>query len=612
MINLLITGGCGFIGSNFINYIHDKSKYNIINFDAMYYCANEKNINENIRNSNNYILVKGNLCSKDLVNHVLYTHKIDEVIHFAAQSHVQNSFEDSLQFTQDNILGTHTLLECCRKYGKITKFIHVSTDEVYGESMNDVNESHKTEHSILCPTNPYAATKAGAELIAQSYNHSYGMPIIISRGNNVFGPNQYPEKLIPRFIELLKTNKKVTIQGNGTTVRAFLHAYDTARAFEFILKKGKVGEIYNIGCDEGMEYSVMDIAKILIKMIKNTENYDEWIEYIKDRPYNDERYYISNQKLKDLGWDIKLDLMTGLKDLVFNDYKINLLELKLLNSNKNTKYFGDWINKIYELKKKFKNAYPFGYVKIDNFLDSDYAELLFKKFPTNYEKWHKYHNPIEVKCAYDNINEINPEIKKLFYVLSTDEITNIFSEIASISDLEFDPYLHGAGLHAHSRYGRLNMHLDYEKHPKLENKQRRLNIILFLTKDWKEEWNGDNQLWDKNMTECKVKTYPKFNSAIIFQTNEISWHGLPDKIMCPEGVYRKSFAYYYISPLEAKSDQNKFGANESGFRTKATFIKRPTDPDYPQLKKLYEIRPNKRIEEKDMEEIWPEWTPEIF
>ncbi len=316
MKNLLVTGGCGFIGSNFINYIYDKSKYNIINFDAMYYCANEKNVNENIRNSNNYILIKGNLCSHDLVNHVLYTHKIDEVIHFAAQSHVQNSFEDSLQFTHDNILGTHTLLECCRKYGKITKFIHVSTDEVYGESMNDINENHKTEHSILCPTNPYAATKAGAELIAQSYNHSYGMPIIISRGNNVFGPNQYPEKLIPRFIELLKADKKVTIQGNGSTVRAFLHAYDTARAFECILLNGKIGEIYNIGCDENMEYSVMDIAKILIKMIKNTENYDEWIEYIEDRPFNDQRYYISNQKLKDLGWDIKFDLMTGLKDLV--------------------------------------------------------------------------------------------------------------------------------------------------------------------------------------------------------------------------------------------------------------------------------------------------------
>lgn len=207
---------------------------------------------------------------------------------------------------------------------------------------------------------------------------------------------------------------------------------------------------------------------------------------------------------------------------------------------------------------------------------------------------------------------MDPKIKNLFYVPSTDEISNIFSKIASISDLEYDPYLNGAGLHAHSRYGRLNMHLDYEKHPKLKNRQRRLNIILFLTKDWKKEWNGDNQLWDKNMEKCKVKTFPKFNSAIIFKTNEISWHGLPEKIMCPEGVFRKSLAYYYISPLEGKSDKNKFGADESGFRTKAAFIKRPTDPDYPKMKKLYEIRPNRRIEKEDMEEIWSDWTPEIF
>jgi dTDP-D-glucose 4,6-dehydratase len=183
---------------------------------------------------------------------------------------------------------------------------------VYGESMNYVDEKHKTEHSILCPTNPYAATKAGAELIAQSYNHSYKMPIIITRGNNVYGPNQYPEKLIPRFIKLLREDKKVTIQGDGSTVRAFLHAYDTATAFETILEKGKIGEIYNIGCDEGMEYSVLEIAKILIKMIKNTEEYEEWIEYIEDRPFNDRRYYISNQKLKDLGWEIKKELIGGL------------------------------------------------------------------------------------------------------------------------------------------------------------------------------------------------------------------------------------------------------------------------------------------------------------
>jgi len=316
-INLLITGGCGFIGSNFINYYFPKNKINnLINVDAMYYCANETNVDESIRSSNNYKLVKGNLCDQDLINHVLKEYNISHVIHFAAQSHVQNSFDDSLTFTKDNILGTHILLECCRLYGKIERFIHVSTDEVYGESMNTVNEQHKTEHSILCPTNPYAATKAGAELIAQSYNHSYKMPIIITRGNNVYGPNQYPEKLIPRFIKLLKEDKKVTIQGEGKSVRAFLHAYDTASAFECILEKGKIGEIYNIGCDEGMEYSVMDVARLLIKMIKNTENYDEWIEYIEDRPFNDQRYYISNQKLKDLGWIIKKEFFSGIKELI--------------------------------------------------------------------------------------------------------------------------------------------------------------------------------------------------------------------------------------------------------------------------------------------------------
>jgi dTDP-glucose 4,6-dehydratase/UDP-glucose 4,6-dehydratase len=316
-MNLLITGGCGFIASNFINYYFPKANVNrLINIDAMYYCASEENIDEEIRKSPIYKFVKGNLQSYELVDYVIRSNDITHVIHFAAQSHVENSFEDSLLYTRDNIVGTHTLLEVCRKYGKIEKFIHVSTDEVYGESMLNTDEQHKTENSVLCPTNPYAATKAGAELIAQSYYHSFKMPIIISRGNNVYGPNQYPEKLIPRFIKLLKEDKKVTIQGDGSCVRAFLHSYDTARAFESILNKGKIGEIYNIGCDENMEYSVMDIAKILIKKIKNTEDYDEWITYIKDRPFNDQRYYISNQKLKDLGWDVTVNLDDGINGLI--------------------------------------------------------------------------------------------------------------------------------------------------------------------------------------------------------------------------------------------------------------------------------------------------------
>jgi dTDP-D-glucose 4,6-dehydratase len=142
------------------------------------------------------------------------------------------------------------------------------------------------------------------------------MPIIITRGNNVYGPNQYPEKLVPRFIELLKAGKKVTIQGDGSAVRAFLHVSDVATAFETILDKGNVGEIYNIGCDEGMEYSVLEIARILINMIHGTEDYEKWIEYVEDRPFNDQRYYISNQKIKDLGWSIKTDFLSGLNEFV--------------------------------------------------------------------------------------------------------------------------------------------------------------------------------------------------------------------------------------------------------------------------------------------------------
>jgi len=337
MINLLVTGGCGFIGSNFINWIHKTNKYNIINFDAMYYCASETNVCEEVRNSKHYCLVKGNLTNMDLVKEILIFHKITHIVHFAAQSHVQNSFDDSIQFTMDNVVGTHTLLEASRLYGKIERFIHVSTDEVYGESMLEEDEAHKTEHSVLCPSNPYAATKAGAELIAQAYYHSYRMPIIITRGNNVYGPNQYPEKLIPRFIELLKEGKKVTIQGDGTCVRAFLHAEDTARAFEVILERGVLGEIYNIGCDEGMEYSVLKVAKILIGMIKGVDvDYNDWIEYIEDRPFNDARYYISNQKLKNLGWNIKVNFLDGLKDLVKNNkIKICLHEDNVLKNDNN-------------------------------------------------------------------------------------------------------------------------------------------------------------------------------------------------------------------------------------------------------------------------------------
>ena len=317
MKRILVTGGCGFIGSNFINTYFSKELFEIIvNLDAMYYCAKETNVHEYIRDSTQYVHIKDDLSNFKYIQEILEKYNITHILHFAAQSHVQNSFSDSLQYTKDNVMGTHNLLEATRLYGKIERFIHVSTDEVYGESMNTIEEQHKTEQSILCPTNPYAATKAAAELIAQSYNHSFHLPIIISRGNNVYGPNQYPEKLIPKFIKQLKEGEKVTIQGDGSAVRGFLHVDDTVSAFEKILENGVVGEIYNIGCDEHMEYSVMDVAKRLIRLIHHTDDYKQWITYIPDRPYNDKRYYISNQKLKQLGWTINIPFQEGLEKMI--------------------------------------------------------------------------------------------------------------------------------------------------------------------------------------------------------------------------------------------------------------------------------------------------------
>jgi dTDP-glucose 4,6-dehydratase len=251
---------------------------------------------------------------------------VTHVVHFAAQSHVQNSFGESLQYTQDNVVGTHNLLEAARQYAKLSLFIHVSTDEVYGESMLNSSEQHKTEQSVLCPTNPYAATKAAAELIAQSYYHSFKLPLIITRGNNVFGPNQYPEKLIPKFIQCLREGRKLPVQGDGSQLRSFVHVLDVCRAFDVIINRGKIGEIYNIGSNEAVEYSVLDVAKLLIKLIKGVNICDaatqgdvsdvDWIEYVEDRPFNDRRYYISSEKLNRLGWRAQIEFESGLANML--------------------------------------------------------------------------------------------------------------------------------------------------------------------------------------------------------------------------------------------------------------------------------------------------------
>jgi UDP-glucose 4,6-dehydratase len=312
-MNILVTGGCGFIGSNFINYILNKGDNNtsvrIYNIDCLNYCANEANVTPHP----NYKLIKGNITSKDLVLHILNEYAIDAIIHFAAQSHVDNSFDNSLQYTTDNVMGTHVLLQAAKEYGKIKRFLHFSTDEVYGEV--DLEHPGCHEKSLLNPTNPYAATKAAAEFLVRSYYHSFKLPVVIVRCNNVYGPNQYPEKLIPKFIKLLREGKKLTIHGNGATRRNFIWAEDVAIATEMIFYKGELNETYNIGTTQ--EFSVMDVATILIEKMTTDKNLENNIIYVEDRPFNDFRYSVDTTLLKSLGWEEKhTDFIKNIESLI--------------------------------------------------------------------------------------------------------------------------------------------------------------------------------------------------------------------------------------------------------------------------------------------------------
>jgi Rps23 Pro-64 3,4-dihydroxylase Tpa1-like proline 4-hydroxylase len=271
---------------------------------------------------------------------------------------------------------------------------------------------------------------------------------------------------------------------------------------------------------------------------------------------------------------------------------INLLDSSILDN------FGEWTKDIDNLSNKFLNNQPFEHIIIDNFLDENYANVLYNLFPEKFDNWYVYENPIEVKYTYDNIEKLEEPMNKYFYYLSSNVMINIFRKLTNIEDLTFDEYLHGAGLHCHPKYGRLNIHLDYEKHP-ITNTERRLNIILFLSKNWNKEWNGENELWDKDVKKCIVKTEVVFNRAIIFKTNDVSWHGLPKPIICPEDQYRKSLAFYYVSPLQSIKTK---------YRNKAKYVvvdeKNKNDIN---LNKLCKIRENRRLTIDDINTYYPGW-----
>ena len=266
-----------------------------INIDKLDYCSNVENVNPGVAT-----FIKGNVGNKELVEHLIQKYSFDAVFHFAAQSHVDNSFENALSFTMDNTHATHVLIEACRRHIPNVEFIHFSTDEVYGESKTDVPFTEV--EGVLRPTNPYSASKAAAEMIVRSYIESFGMNIKIIRCNNVYGPNQYPEKLIPKFKRLLKEGKKCTIHGKNCAniKRAFMHVEDVVDAVEIVWKKGTAGDIYNIASDD--ELTVIEVTHLIIETILGTTEYDKWITYVEDRPFNDKRYFICADKLKSLGW----------------------------------------------------------------------------------------------------------------------------------------------------------------------------------------------------------------------------------------------------------------------------------------------------------------------
>lgn len=309
-MRILVTGGSGFIASHIVTHLVKKyPNYYIVNLDKLDSCSSVKN-NEAVASCPNYRFVRGDITSPDLVRYVLEAEQVDTIIHAAAQSHVDASFGNSLSFTLSNVYGTHVLLEAAKAAG-ITRFLHMSTDEVYGSCAAE----RKTENSATNPTNPYSASKAAAESIVGGYINSFNFPAIITRGNNVYGKRQYVEKVIPKFIIRLMRGEKCCIHGAGTNRRHYLHVEDTVEAIDLILHKGVLASTYNIGSNE--ELTNLQIAEKLVRLIKgNDVDLSAWIEHVPDRAFNDARYYLSFEKLTDLGWKPKHTLESSLPDVV--------------------------------------------------------------------------------------------------------------------------------------------------------------------------------------------------------------------------------------------------------------------------------------------------------
>ncbi len=310
-MKILVTGGCGFIGSNFVRYMLDKyPNYEITNLDKLTYAGNPDNL-KSVESKSNYNFIKGDICDSELANEIVPGH--DVVINFAAESHVDRSIINPDEFVRTNVIGVNNLLNVSQKNG-VERFIQISTDEVYGS--REKGEFKETD--LLEPSSPYSASKAGGNLIALSYFKTYKYPVIVTRSSNNFGPYQYPEKLIPLFVTNVLEDRKLPVYGDGQNQRDWLYVEDNCSAIDLVLHKGKDGEIYNVGA--GNQQDNLFITNRILEILGKSK---DLIQFVKDRPGHDFRYAISVDKIKELGWKVSLSFEENLERTI-NWYKDNL------------------------------------------------------------------------------------------------------------------------------------------------------------------------------------------------------------------------------------------------------------------------------------------------
>lgn len=343
---ILVTGGAGFIGSNFVKLMLKKhSDYKVINIDALTYAGNLENLKD-ISDNENYLFEKIDIRDAKKVNAIFDKYEIDCVVNFAAESHVDRSIENPQIFLETNIIGAQNLLDAAKKHWKINpedkysmeykggvKFLQVSTDEVYGALGKD---GMFTEILPLMPNSPYSASKASADLVVRAYNETFGMPVNITRCSNNYGPYQFPEKLIPLMINNCMNDEKLPIYGDGMQVRDWLHVADHCEAIDTVLHKGVLGEVYNVGGNN--EKANLEIVKLIIKTLGKTE---DLIKYVQDRPGHDRRYAIDNTKITtELGWKPQYTFEEGMKETI-QWYLDNMDWVENIVSGEYTKYYSE-------------------------------------------------------------------------------------------------------------------------------------------------------------------------------------------------------------------------------------------------------------------------------